>query len=294
MNKACFELEYKENKEQVLIKYIGKNNDIVIIEDGITEIGEFAFCGCTAKEIILPDSVKIIQQCAFASCKNLEKIVLGKGLEYCDDDIILGSPVQEIVWTKPIESEDDPAFQSLLYSLIREEDAVYYPHPEKKYDVLKRFLRVGKPQRTFLLTYNGRSVRLPRYISSYLNRLVVSDAVYDCLTEDGDTSYEYQNLQSCLSDFQNRVSVATEWYVMDNLECAEDYLRIHATLITKHMTEEADDETLAMYLNLGLLSNKALQRALQWAFEKNMPASVAYILDQMRKRGLKAKTELAL
>lgn len=81
---------------------------------------------------------------------------------------------------------------------------------------------------------------------------------------------------------------------MDNLECAEDYLRIHATLITKRMTEEADDETLAMYLNLGLLSDKDLQRTLQWASEKNMPTSVAYILDQMRKRGLKAKTELAL
>lgn len=91
-----------------------------------------------------------------------------------------------------------------------------------------------------------------------------------------------------------QASVATEWYVVDNLECAEDYLRIHATLITKRMTEEADDETLAMYLNLGLLSDKDLQRTLQWASEKNMPVSVAYILDQMRKRGLKAKTELAL
>lgn len=202
--------------------------------------------------------------------------------------------MQEIVWTKPIESEEDSAFRSLLYSLIREEDTVYYLHPEKKYDVLKRFLRTGKPQRTFLLTCNGRSVRLPRYICSYLHRLMISDTAYNCLTKNGNAYYEYRNLHSCLSDFQNRVSVATEWYVMDTLECAEDYLRIHATLITKRMTEEADDETLAMYLNLGLLSDKDLQRTLQWASEKNMPTSVAYILDQMRKRGLKAKTELAL
>lgn len=283
-----------EENNNMLIRNTDTESDIIFVEDGITEIGDFAFRGCAAKEIILPDSVKSIQQCAFASCKNLEKIVLGKGLEYCDDDIILGSPVQEVVWTKPIESEEDPAFRSLLYSLIREEDAVYYPHPGKKYDVLKRFLRTGKPQRTFLLTYNGKSVRLPRYITSYLHRLMLSDTVYDCLTEDGDISYKYRNLRSCLSDFQNIISVVVEWYILDHIECAEEYLRTHATLITKRMTEDADDETLALYLNLGLQSDKALQKALQWTSEKNMPTSVAYILDQMRKRGLKAKTELAL
>lgn len=283
-----------EENNNMLVRNTDTESDIIFVEDWVTEIGDFAFRGCAAKEIILPDSVESIRQCAFAGCKKLEKIVFGKGLEYCDDDIILGSPVQEIVWTKPIESEEDSAFRSLLYSLIREEDTVYYLHPEKKYDVLKRFLRTGRPQRTFLLTCNGRSVRLPRYICSYLHRLMISDTAYNCLTKNGNAYYEYRNLHSCLSDFQNRVSVATEWYVMDNLECAKDYLIIHATLITKRMTEEADDETLAMYLNLGLLSNKDLQRTLQWASEKNMPASVAYILDQMRKRGLKAKTELAL
>lgn len=283
-----------EENNNMLVRNTDTESDIIFVEDGVTEIGNLAFRGCTAKEIILPDSVESIRQCAFAGCKKLEKIVFGKGLEYCDDDIILGSPVQEIVWTKPIESEEDSAFRSLLYSLIREEDDVYYPYPEKKYDVLKRFLRTGKPQRTFLLTCNERSVRLPRYICSYLHRLMISDTAYNCLTKNGNAYYEYRNLHSCLSDFQNRVSVATEWYVMDNLECAEDYLRIHATLITKRMTEEADDETLAMYLNLGLLSDKDLQRTLQWASEKSMPTSVAYILDQMRKRGLKAKTELAL
>lgn len=153
-----------------MTKYLGKNDDIVVVEDGIVEIGEFAFQGCVAKEIILPDSVKTIQQCAFASCKDLEKIILGRNLKYCDDDIILGSPVQEIVWTKPFMTTPDSDFLSLLYGLIREEDAVYYPQPEKKYDVFKRFFNTGKPQRTFLLTCNGKNIRLPRYIGNYNNK----------------------------------------------------------------------------------------------------------------------------
>lgn len=93
-----FVSEYNENKELTLTKYLGKNDDIIVVEDGITEIGSFAFYQCTAKEIIIPDSVKFIQQCAFASC-NVDKITFGKGLEKCDDDIILNSSVQEIVFT---------------------------------------------------------------------------------------------------------------------------------------------------------------------------------------------------
>ena len=60
------------------------------------------------------------------------------------------------------------------------------------------------------------------------------------------------------------------------------------------MTQDADDETLSLYINLGLLSDKDLQRALQWASEKNMQTSVAYILEQMRKKGLKNKIEMTL
>ena len=74
------------------------------MEDGITEIGSFAFYQCTAKEIIIPDSVKFIQQCAFASC-NVDKNHFWKRFGKCDDDIILNSSVQEIVFTKPIKSD---------------------------------------------------------------------------------------------------------------------------------------------------------------------------------------------
>ena len=292
--KSNFETEYNNNKELVLTKYLGKNDDIVVVEDGIVEIGEFAFQGCVAKEIILPDSVKTIQQCAFASCKDLEKIILGRNLKYCDDEIILGSPVQEIVWTKPFMTTPDSDFLSLLYGLIREEDAVYYPQPEKKYDVFKRFFNTGKPQRTFLLTCNGKSIRLPRYIGNYLHMDTILNIVCNCLTEEDDMYYKYRYLHECLYDFQNVLSVVTEWYVLERLKYAKDYLKKHATLIMKRMTQDADDETLSLYINLGLLSDKDLQRALQWASEKNMQTSVAYILEQMRKKGLKNKIEMTL
>lgn len=281
-----FVTEYNDNKERVLTKYLDQSNDIVVVEDGIVEIGEFSFRGCAAKKIILPDSVRYIGECAFANCKNLEKLVLGTGLKHCDNDIILGSPIQEIVWTKPFMTTPDADFLSLLYGLIREEDTVYYPQSEKKYDIFKKFFNTGKPQRTFLFTCNGKNIRLPRYIGNYLHMDAVLNVICNYLTEEGDMYYKYRYLHECLYDFQNILSVVTEWYILEHIEYAKKYLKKHATLIVRRMVQDADDETLSLYINLGLLSDKDLQRALQWASKKNMQTSVAYILEQMRKRGL--------
>ena len=38
-----FVSEYNENKELTLTKYLGKNDDIIVVKDRITEIGSFTF-----------------------------------------------------------------------------------------------------------------------------------------------------------------------------------------------------------------------------------------------------------
>lgn len=291
MDKACFVSKHKENEEQVLTKYLGKDDDIIVVEDGITEIGEFAFCGCTAKEIILPDSVTSIQQCAFASCKNLEKIVLGRGLEHCDDDIILNSSVQEIVCTKPIKITLDKSFLSLLYGLISEEDSHIY---EDNFRNFKLAADTKQTRSTFLLTYRGKSVRLPRRINNYLNMLAISDVLYDCFICNSDISYQYRYVLNSLSDFQNKLNVCTELYLLENCEDAKDYLKNNATRIASNMTKNDDDEALSSFVKLKLMSDNALQRVFKMASEKNMQISVGYLLAQMKERGLKNRTELRL
>lgn len=53
----------------------------VVIEDGITEIGENAFSGCSyLKSVSFPDSTQIINANAFFGCKALKSLVLGKNV----------------------------------------------------------------------------------------------------------------------------------------------------------------------------------------------------------------------
>lgn len=284
------EMEIEGN---ILAKCHDTKSDVVIVVDGITEIGSFAFKECQAKEIVLPDSVKTIQQFAFAGCRNLEKIILGKGLERCDDDIIMGSPIQEIVWTKPIIFTIRTDFFSLLYGVICEEKSWYYP--VKEFNTFKEFLKTGKAQGTFLLTYKEKSIRLPRYISRYSDITPISDTIHDCLIGEKDMSSEYCDILNCLYDFQNRLNVAAEWHVLDHVKSMMRYFEKNATMIISKITQDSDDEALSLFIKLGLLHDNALRRALQMASEKNMQISVAYILEQMKERGIaNSQTEMVL
>lgn len=65
----------------VLLKYIGKDSDVVI-PDTVTEIGVGAFGNCDfLKSVIVGESVKTVGVWAFRECINLERVVLSEGVE---------------------------------------------------------------------------------------------------------------------------------------------------------------------------------------------------------------------
>ena len=65
-----------EIKNGVLVKYRGNDTDVVI-PDGVTEIGDYAFNGCKSlSNITIPEGVKKIGNSAFAGCSSLKSITM--------------------------------------------------------------------------------------------------------------------------------------------------------------------------------------------------------------------------
>ena len=214
--------------------------------------------------------------------------------------MIFRSNVQEVVWTKPIGEGADEALLSLLYGLIREESTIFY-NTDKISTIFYNtdkirlnkggiFLQTGEAQKTFLLTYDGRSIRLPKYINNYINMFVIQYMVHAALASDRkeiSRSLSYRLILGTMQDFQNKTNVALELYVLEGSSDAKRYLKNNAAKIAKAFAEGGDDVALSKFVSLGLMDAEALLHTLPVAQEKELPTSVSYLLDEMRKCGLR-------
>ena len=275
----------------------GEIVDVVTLTEPYNVIGHHAFDFCHIKELTLPDTVIRLCRFAFADCKTLKKVTLGKGIQKCGEDLIFRSGVQEIVWTKPIGEDVDEALLSLLYGLIREESTIFYNTNEVRLNRGRIFLQTGEAQKTFLLTYDGRSIRLPKCINNYINMFVIQDMVYAALasgTKKISRSLLYRLILGTMQDFQNKTSVALELYILDGLSDAKKYLQNNAVKIAKAFAECGDDVALSKFVSLGLMDAEALLHTLPIAQEKELQTSVSYLLDEMRKCGLRLPDTLKI
>lgn len=268
----------------------GEIVDVVTLTEPYNIIGHHAFDFCHIKELTLPDTVIRLCRFAFADCKTLKKVTLGKGIKKCGEDLIFRSGVQEVVWTKPIGEDVDEALSSLLYGLIREESTIFYRTGENRLIKGRAFLKTREAQKTFLLTYNGRSVRLPKYINKYINMFVIQDMVHAALASDTkeiSQSLSYRLILRTMQDFQNKASVALELYILEDSSDAKKYLQNNAAKIAKAFAEGEDDIALSRFVSLGLMDAEALLQTLPIAQEKELQTSIAYLLEEMRKYGLR-------
>lgn len=89
------ELQYFEVKNEVLVKYSGQAKNIVI-PDGIKIIGDSAFEGSKIESVIIPDSVVEIGNYAFYN-SNLSQIVLGQNIQKIGFCAFEGTEIKEII-----------------------------------------------------------------------------------------------------------------------------------------------------------------------------------------------------
>ena len=287
---------------KMLNKYYDTRKDgeivnVVALTEPYNIIGSHAFDFCHVKELTIPDTVTQLKRFAFADCKTLKKITLGKGIKKCGEDLIFRSGVQEIVWTKPIGEYVDEALSSLLYGLIREESSIFYRTDEIRLNKGRIFLKTGEAQKTFLLTYDGRNIRLPKCINNYINMFVIQDMVHAALASDTkeiSRSLSYRLILGTMQDFQNKASVALELYILEGSSDAKRYLQNNAVKIAKAFAEGEDDIALSKFVSLGLMDAEALLHTLPIAQEKGLPTSIAYLLEEMRKYSLRLPDALEI
>lgn len=84
----------------------------VIIEDGITAIGDFSFNECRFTSVKIPDSVTLIGDYAFRSCSLLADITLGGGLETIATYAFNGCAITSIVIPKSVKTISNFAFNN--------------------------------------------------------------------------------------------------------------------------------------------------------------------------------------
>lgn len=78
---------------------------------GINSIGKYAFRNTPINELIIPDSVITIEDCAFLGCDSLKKIYLGKKVEYIGKCAFCGcSSLNELCLPPSIKTIEDYAF----------------------------------------------------------------------------------------------------------------------------------------------------------------------------------------
>ena len=84
----------------------------VVIQDGMTNIGEFAFCDCpNLSDIIIPTSVKTIRRGAFSYCKSLTSFTIPNTITRIEDDLFaFSSRLTSVTIPNSVTSIGDNAF----------------------------------------------------------------------------------------------------------------------------------------------------------------------------------------
>ena len=123
--------------ENGVLKKSRAKGDVVVVPEGVVEIGHKAFSESRLKEIVLPSTLKKISSFAFSDCRYLKRVTLPNGIEGLGFFAFADTGIEDINFPD---------------SLIKIDDAVFRNTPFFKKIKNERFVILAN---RFLYLYNG-------------------------------------------------------------------------------------------------------------------------------------------
>lgn len=158
----------------------------VVFNDYITEIPEFAFCGCrNLKEIEIPDTIYYVGEASFKDCVNLKEVTLGDEVSYLGLGCFANTKIETLHLGEFVEYADG-AFMNcpnLKEVTVDKNNEVFYTDKNALYSVFEWYddYEEIEYREDSLVYYFGKNTAESFTVSKNVN--YISDyAFYNCKT----------------------------------------------------------------------------------------------------------------
>ena len=299
---------------KTLVAGLPSKNEVVIPE-GVREIHTNAFYRCSVESVTMPDSLEVIDACAFQECKNLSTVKFGNGLtRICERAFSYCKNLKEIVLPDRLERMDSSAFSNaglesvtLGSGLSSLSDCVFVNTPMQEIHIPNTVTRIAH----FAFGEDIKSIIADNYIqdiesvASCINRRNADDFVI--ISCDGKKAYIPKNVKpsmfdtlksrasffwsdegeetcgfwDCSYSAKGREDEALAEYLEFGLIDAKAYLKKNSKRIITRLVEEGDEDKIVQFLNMGFVSKPTLKSLIPKAEEKEMTIVSSYILKQI-------------
>ena len=285
------------------LKDFRSKEEKIEVNEGTKIIGSFAFRTPNANEIILPDSVEIVQRYAFENCQKLQKVVFGKGIKRIFPDIFRGCyNISEIEFAG--DKAPDFKFENrymhgrvpLLLGLtqfimclnVRPKPAPFgnSDYNFQLYDsLMEKFLTTKIPQMTIKITVGERSLRIPASIPKYKD-YVLDGILRDWLKEIYSSAFynRLSLLTSLVDDFDANYAMALELYFIDGDVNALRYLKEQTYPEIIHILRYEEYKTFREILQCDFLTDDELRALIQCFSENQMTEAMACLMEYTKNK----------
>lgn len=283
-----------------------KEDERLVIEDGVTVIETLSFVDCQAKEIIMPDSVEVIKDCAFKNFGSLKKIVFGKGIKIIDRNAFHGChTVNEIVFpedaalvqeVKAYENIDEyrrrkkcdkvilDSVENLVRSVFNTTTYAGLPSEEDACKLVHHFLETGDLACTVKITIGERAVVRQKYIN-HLDLPSMVSIVRGWMAG-------WHLITTMSSNLYYSLGIVIESFLTTRSEeNTSDRLCLSNLNIFETVANTFGSETTAKLIAEDVFCDKQMQDALQFFVENRMTIEASALLQKMKDKGIKPYDE---